>query len=140
MKIGFVSMPITGYLNPMTALARKLESRGNEVVFFGVPDAEPIVRAAHLNFVPFCEKEYPVGSVAEGYAVVARLRGEDVVRYSSTEMHPGRCARQSGHFQLFLKYEARVPHVRILGRGMTIPNQSKEKRTNTLSVCRMCIN
>jgi UDP:flavonoid glycosyltransferase YjiC (YdhE family) len=30
MKLGFVSMPISGHLNPMTALARKLQSRGNE--------------------------------------------------------------------------------------------------------------
>jgi zeaxanthin glucosyltransferase len=51
MKIGFISMPLTGHLNPMTALARRLQSRGNEVVFFGVPDAEPIVRAANLEFV-----------------------------------------------------------------------------------------
>jgi UDP:flavonoid glycosyltransferase YjiC (YdhE family) len=31
MKLGFVSMPVTGHLNPMPALARKLQSRGNEV-------------------------------------------------------------------------------------------------------------
>jgi zeaxanthin glucosyltransferase len=37
-KIGFVSMPLSGHLNPMTALARRVKSRGNEVVFFGVPD------------------------------------------------------------------------------------------------------
>ena len=36
MKVGFVSMPVTGHLNPMTALARKLQSRGNEVVFIGL--------------------------------------------------------------------------------------------------------
>jgi zeaxanthin glucosyltransferase len=65
MKIGFVSMPLTGHLNPMTALARKLQSRGNEVLFFGVPDAEPIVRAANLDFVPICEQEYPPGSIAQ---------------------------------------------------------------------------
>jgi UDP:flavonoid glycosyltransferase YjiC (YdhE family) len=41
MKIGFVSMPFSGHLNPMTALARRLQSRGNEVVFIGVPDDEP---------------------------------------------------------------------------------------------------
>jgi UDP:flavonoid glycosyltransferase YjiC (YdhE family) len=51
MKLGFVSTPVTGHLNPMTALARKLQSRRNEVVFIGLPDAEPIVRAANLNFV-----------------------------------------------------------------------------------------
>ena len=61
MKIGFVSLPLSGHLNPMTALARKLQSRGNEVVFIGMPDAEAIVRAASLEFVVFCEKEYPLG-------------------------------------------------------------------------------
>jgi zeaxanthin glucosyltransferase len=38
MKIGFISLPVTGHLNPMTALARKLQSRNHEVVFIGVPD------------------------------------------------------------------------------------------------------
>src|SRR5258708_27883392 len=88
MKIGFVSMPVTGHLNPMTALARKLQSRGNEVVFIGLPDAEPIVRAANLNFVPFCEKEYPVGSIAKAYGGVAKLHGEDVARYALREISP----------------------------------------------------
>src|SRR5712675_940907 len=89
MKIGFISLPVTGHLNPMTALARKLQSRGHEVVFIGVPDAEPIVRAANLNFVPFCEKEYPIGSIAEGYRGLAKLHGEDVVRYGLREISPG---------------------------------------------------
>jgi zeaxanthin glucosyltransferase len=97
MKIGFVSMPLTGHLNPMTALARKLQSRGNEVVFIGLPDAEPIVRAADLNFVPFCEREYPVGSVAKGYGRLAKLHGLDVVEHSAREMHPGRCKAALEH-------------------------------------------
>ena len=90
MKLGFVSMPLTGHLNPMTALARRLQSRGNDVVFFGVPDAEPIVRAANLDFVPICEQEYPPGSIAKEYGYLATLRGEDVVRYSARELHPRR--------------------------------------------------
>ena len=57
MKIGFVSMPFSGHLNPMTALARRLQSRGNEVVFFGVPDVEPFARAAGLDFVPYGEAD-----------------------------------------------------------------------------------
>jgi zeaxanthin glucosyltransferase len=89
MKLGFVSMPLSGHLNPMTALARKLRSRGHEVVFIGVPDAEPIVRAANLNFVPFCEREYPVGSIAKAYGGVAKLHGEDVARYALREISPG---------------------------------------------------
>jgi zeaxanthin glucosyltransferase len=58
-KIGFISMPLSGHFNPMTALARKLQSRGHEVVFIGVPDCEPIVRGAGLNFVSYCEEELP---------------------------------------------------------------------------------
>jgi zeaxanthin glucosyltransferase len=65
MKIGFVSLPVVGHLNPMTALARSLQSRGHEIFFIGVPDVEPIARAAGLNFVPFCENEYPAVSVAK---------------------------------------------------------------------------
>jgi len=90
-------MPLTGHLNPMTALARKVQSRGNEVVFIGLPDAEPIVRAANLNFVPFCQKEYPMGSVAKGYAPLAKLHGLDVVEHSAREMHPGRCKAALEH-------------------------------------------
>jgi hypothetical protein len=29
-----VSLPVTGHLNPMTTLARKLQSRGHEVLFY----------------------------------------------------------------------------------------------------------
>ena len=49
MKIGFVSMPLSGHLNPMTALAHRLQSRGNEVVFLGVPDVEPLACAHVCN-------------------------------------------------------------------------------------------
>ena len=49
-KIGFLSLPITGHLNPMAALARKLQSRGHEIVFIGVPDIEPVVRAADGDY------------------------------------------------------------------------------------------
>jgi len=88
-KIGFLSLPLTGHLNPMTALARKLQSRGHEVVFIGVPDIEPVVRAADLDFVPFCENEYPLGSIAKTWGGVAKLHGLDVVRYTARELTPG---------------------------------------------------
>ena len=70
MKIGFVSMPVVGHLNPMTTLARRLQSRGHEIVFIGVPDVEAFAHAAGLKFVSFCENEYPAGSVAKHYAPV----------------------------------------------------------------------
>jgi len=80
MKIGFLSLPLAGHLNPMTALARKLEARGHEVLFFGLPDVEPVVRAAGLRFVPFCEKHYPIGSIERIYGAVAKLQVEDALK------------------------------------------------------------
>jgi zeaxanthin glucosyltransferase len=88
MRIGFVSLPLTGHLNPMTALARKLQSRGNEVRFIGVPDIEPAVRAANLAFESYCEEEYPLGSVERIYAPIAKLHGLDVLRYQTKEISP----------------------------------------------------
>jgi zeaxanthin glucosyltransferase len=75
MKIAFVNLPLSGHLNPMRALARRLQSRGNEVVFFGVPDVEPFARAAGLDFVPYGEAEYPVGSIDKVYSSVATRGG-----------------------------------------------------------------
>jgi zeaxanthin glucosyltransferase len=88
MKIGFLSLPLSGHLNPMTALARKLQSRGHEVVYIGVLDMEPTVRAAGLGFVPFCEEEYPIGSIAREWGGVAKLRGMEVIEYSIRKMVP----------------------------------------------------
>jgi zeaxanthin glucosyltransferase len=87
MKIGFVSMPLSGHLNPMTALARRLQSRGNEVVFFGVPDVEPFARAAGLDFVPYGEREYPIDSIDKVYSSVAQLHGFEVVRHSCMDLN-----------------------------------------------------
>src|SRR5262249_42330723 len=88
MKIGFLCLPVPGHLNSMTALARKLQSRGHEVVFIGVPDTERAIRAADLDFVPFCENEYPPGSIDKSWGAVANLRGLDVVRYTTRELAP----------------------------------------------------
>ncbi|MBV8213675.1 MAG: glycosyl transferase [Verrucomicrobia bacterium] len=88
MKIAFLSLPLTGHLNPMTALARRLQSRGHEVVFIGLLDMGPVVRAADLEFVPFCENEFPPGSVAKDWGAVATMHGLDVVLYTIRELAP----------------------------------------------------
>jgi len=46
MRVAFLSLAVPGHLNPMTALARTLQARGNEVVFLTVADAAPFVHAA----------------------------------------------------------------------------------------------
>jgi zeaxanthin glucosyltransferase len=82
MKIGFISMPLTGHINPMTALARKMQSRGHEVVFIGVPDVGPYARAAGLNFVSYCDEELPIGSCASVVAPAAKLHGMETTRWT----------------------------------------------------------
>ncbi len=86
MRIGFISVPLTGHLNPMTALARQLQSRGHEIVFFGTPDTEPAVRAAGLKFVSYGEKELPKGTGI--YDPVAKLHGMEVMQYTSMHISP----------------------------------------------------
>jgi len=97
MRIGFLSMPLHGHMNPMTALARKMQARGNDVVFIGVPDVEPMVRAAGLTFVPFCQGEYPRGTIEAEWAKVSKLQGLDVVEYTLEELSPGLIAAALDH-------------------------------------------
>jgi len=89
MKIGFVSLPFTGHLNSMTALARKMRNRGHEVVFIGIPDNEPTIRAADLTFIPYCENEFPVGSLDQYLAPISKLHGLAAVQYTNLHLTPG---------------------------------------------------
>jgi zeaxanthin glucosyltransferase len=97
MKIGVISVPLSGHLNPMTALARKFRSRGHNVVFLGFPDAERAVRAAGLDFISYGEEEYPVGATPAAYAHLATLTGDDITRYSCQEVYPRRCKSALEH-------------------------------------------
>ena len=97
MKIGFVSMPFVGHLNPMTTLARRLQSRGHEVAFIGVPDVEPFARAAGLDFVPFCENEYPAGSIAKLYRPASKQHGLEAARWSIRERNVDLFSAASKH-------------------------------------------
>jgi zeaxanthin glucosyltransferase len=81
-------MPVSGHLNPMTALARKLKSRGHQVVFISVPDGEGAIRGAGLDYVPFCEKEYPKGSTAKSWGPVSKMHGFEVVDFSAQHVIP----------------------------------------------------
>ena len=80
MKIAFVSPPVPGHLNPMTALARDLQSRNHDVVFVSMPDAEPAVRAAGLTFLHCGAKEFPAGSLKERLRQLSKLQGDEALR------------------------------------------------------------
>src|SRR5246127_4891072 len=82
MKIGFISFPVPGHFNPMSALARQLQSRNQDVEVFSLPVGESLARASNLPFVPFGEKEFPAEHSSEFIGTVSRLKGEEGLRFT----------------------------------------------------------
>jgi zeaxanthin glucosyltransferase len=89
MRIGFLSLPVPGHLNPMTTLARKLQSRGHDVVFISLADVAPVVEAAELPFVPCSEKAYPSGVAAKLSRRLSELSGEEALHFTVNSMMKG---------------------------------------------------
>jgi zeaxanthin glucosyltransferase len=89
MRIGFLSLPVPGHLNPMTTLARKLQSRGHDVVFISLLDTAPFVEAAGLPFVPCSETAYPAGSFGTLVHRLSELSGEDALQFTVNTMMKG---------------------------------------------------
>jgi zeaxanthin glucosyltransferase len=82
MKIGFISIAIPGHFNPMSALARRLQSRNHDVVMVSLPGCEPLARAANLPFIPYGEKEFPTDKVAEVLGTLSKLKGEEGLQFT----------------------------------------------------------
>jgi MGT family glycosyltransferase len=89
MRIGFLSLPVPGHLNPMTTLARKLQSRGHDVVFISLADVAPFVEAAGLPFIPCSEAAYPAGALAERVRRLSELSGEEALNFTVNSMMKG---------------------------------------------------
>src|SRR5215470_13005731 len=89
MRVAFLSLPVPGHLNPMTALARKVQTRGHAVVFLSLPDVAPFVQAAQLPFVPCSEDAYPQGSLGKYVQQLSRLSAVEALSYTVNEMMKG---------------------------------------------------
>jgi MGT family glycosyltransferase len=61
----------------MTTLALALQSRGREVVFMAIPDAEPMIRACGLAFVPVGAHSFPAGELGRRLEQLSRLSGQE---------------------------------------------------------------
>src|SRR6476469_6138687 len=83
MKIGFVSLPVPGHFNPMSALARQLQSRNHDVIMLSLPLVEPLARAANLSFIPFGAKEFPDQASVEIISALSRLKGEEALQFTA---------------------------------------------------------
>lgn len=81
-RLGVFCFAGAGHLYPMTALARRLERRGHEVVFFGIADTEEKVRAAGMEFVQIGASDYPLGTLAAMDQRLGALRGLKTFAYT----------------------------------------------------------
>ncbi len=73
----------------MTSLMRTLQSRGHEVIFFGVPDFETVIRDADLCFVECCAEAFPSGSIPKLWQPIASMQGIEIMQYAMTRIFPG---------------------------------------------------
>jgi zeaxanthin glucosyltransferase len=71
MKLGFICLNLPGHLNPMTALARRLQDRNHDVVFLYSSGA------AGLPFVSGPEKD----QVDQSMPDLSKMQGEDALKF-----------------------------------------------------------
>ncbi|MCA9780691.1 MAG: glycosyl transferase, partial [Candidatus Eremiobacteraeota bacterium] len=63
-RLGFLTMPWSGHLNPFSALAGELEKRGHQNLFFHLPEFEQEFRSRGLKFRAYGEGLYLPGTFA----------------------------------------------------------------------------
>jgi MGT family glycosyltransferase len=79
-RIGILSFSSPGHYYPLTALGRRLQSRGHDVVYFQVADLESPIRAAGLRFRQIGEHDFPLGSLRARDEECGKLEGLAALR------------------------------------------------------------
>src|SRR5262245_27069166 len=79
-RIGILSFSSPGHYYPLTALGRRLQSRGHDVVYFQVADLESPIRAAGLRFRQIGEHDFPLGSLRTRDEELGKLTGRAALR------------------------------------------------------------
>jgi zeaxanthin glucosyltransferase len=74
-RIGILSFSSPGHFYPLTALGRRLQSRGHDVVYFQVADLERPIRAAGLEFRQIGQEDFPPGSIRARDEELGQLKG-----------------------------------------------------------------
>lgn len=80
-RIGFLSLYAPGHVHPSLALARGLQQKGYEVVFFNLPDVRPSAEGAGVPFVAFGEEVYPAGALNAVMKKTGELTGPEAMAY-----------------------------------------------------------
>ncbi|HET9355875.1 MAG TPA: nucleotide disphospho-sugar-binding domain-containing protein [Sphingomicrobium sp.] len=76
---GVLCPPLPGHINPMSVLARELQSRGHRVTFLGFPDMRARL-PRDLAFQAFGESDWPEGSLKPYLDRLSRLGGPLSIR------------------------------------------------------------
>src|SRR5262245_55114781 len=79
-RIGILSFSSPGHYYPLTALGRRLQSRGHDVVYFQVADLESPIRAAGLRFRQIGQHDFPLGSLRARDEECGKLEGLAALR------------------------------------------------------------
>src|SRR6516165_5343569 len=79
-RIGILSFSSPGHYYPLTALGRRLQSRGHEVVYFQVADLERPIRVAGLQFRLIGREDFPPGALRARDEEVGKLKGLAALR------------------------------------------------------------
>src|SRR5258707_765644 len=79
-RIGILSYSSPGHYYPLTALGRRLQSRGHEVVYLQVADLEKPIRAAGLEFRQIGREDFPLGALRARDEELGRLKGLAAMR------------------------------------------------------------
>jgi UDP:flavonoid glycosyltransferase YjiC (YdhE family) len=79
-RFGILSFSSPGHYYPLTALGRRLQSRGHEVVYFQVADLERPIRAAGLQFRQIGREDFPLGALRARDEELGKLKGLAALR------------------------------------------------------------
>lgn len=80
--IGVICTPVSGHLNPMTALGRELKKRNHQVTFFQMSDVEAKVVSEGLDFYPIGQSDHPLGSLPQSVAILGKKSGLAALRFT----------------------------------------------------------
>jgi zeaxanthin glucosyltransferase len=79
-RIGILSFSSPGHYYPLTALGRRLQTRGHDVVYFQVADLEKPIRASGLRFRQIGQDDFPPGSLRARDEEGGKLEGLAALR------------------------------------------------------------
>jgi zeaxanthin glucosyltransferase len=81
-RLGAFCFPGTGHINPMAALARRLQQRGHKVVIFGIADTEARVKTAGIDFQLIGAADNPLGTLQKLDRRLGELNGLATFRFT----------------------------------------------------------